>query len=69
MGDESALKRIRTGIEVIDGGLGGFIAGKAYLVYGEPGTGKTVLSLQFLNEGLVEGETCGLVTQENPADS
>ena len=66
--DQSALSKIRSGVEIIDGRLGGLIAGKAYLIYGEPGTGKTVFGLQFLNEGLIGGETCGLVTQENPED-
>lgn len=68
MADQITLKKIRSGVETIDTRLGGFVAAKAYLVYGEPGTGKTVFSLQFLNEGLVQGETCALIAQENPED-
>lgn len=62
------MKRIRSGIEIIDGPLGGLVPGKPYLVYGEPGTGKTLFGLQFLNEGLLQGETCTLIAQENPED-
>lgn len=35
---------------------GGFAAERLYLVEGEPGTGKTTLALQFLNEGARRGE-------------
>ena len=35
--------------------LGGFPAGRTYLVEGEPGTGKTTLAMQFL----MEGRRCG----------
>jgi DNA-binding response OmpR family regulator/KaiC/GvpD/RAD55 family RecA-like ATPase len=66
--NQSAFDKIATGIETIDDQMGGLIAGKTYLVYGEPGTGKTVFGLQFLNAGLLLGETCALVTQENPDD-
>ena len=38
---------------VLDGGLP---ANHVYLVDGEPGTGKTTLALQFLNEGVARGE-------------
>ncbi len=63
-----ALDKVRTGIEAIDTQMGGFVAGKTYLIYGEPGTGKTVFGLQFLDAGLRVGETCALITQENPDD-
>ncbi len=66
--NDGDLKKIKSGIESIDGQLGGLIEGKAYLVYGEPGTGKTLSGLQFLNQGLIQGETCGLISQENPED-
>ncbi|MCH7761509.1 response regulator [candidate division TA06 bacterium] len=65
---ESDLKKIRSGVDIVEGQLGGLIAGKSYLIYGEPGTGKTMFGLQYLNEGLLQGERCGLVTQENPED-
>jgi circadian clock protein KaiC len=46
-------KRIPTGIGGLDRLIeGGLRQGRTYLVVGEPGTGKTVLSLQFLMNGL-----------------
>jgi circadian clock protein KaiC len=49
--------RVSTGIEGLDRLIdGGFMAGKTYLVSGEPGTGKTVFGMQFLNHGLMNGE-------------
>ena len=37
---------------------GGFQSGNTYLIHGASGTGKTTLSLQFLMEGVREGQTC-----------
>jgi circadian clock protein KaiC len=49
--------RISTGISGLDDILcGGFDAERLYLIEGEPGTGKTTLSLQFLLEGTARGE-------------
>ncbi len=46
-------KRIPTGVDGLDRLIeGGLRQGRTYLVVGEPGTGKTVLSLQFLMTGL-----------------
>jgi circadian clock protein KaiC len=56
-------KRLRTGIEGLDDILhGGFPRGHLYLVEGDPGTGKTTLALQFLLEGIRQGETGLYVT-------
>ncbi len=50
-------KRIGTGIAELDGFLeGGFLGNTVTAVAGESGTGKTAFSLQFLLEGLKEGE-------------
>jgi DNA-binding response OmpR family regulator/archaellum biogenesis ATPase FlaH len=65
---DSGLIKIRSGNEIIENQLGGMISGKTYLVHGEPGTGKSLFGLQFLNEGLLQGERCGLITQEDPKD-
>ena len=48
---------------------GGFPKGRSILVTGEPGTGKTIFSLQFLLEGLAHGEK-GLyvAADEGPLD-
>jgi len=55
--------RISTGIPRLDSMLGGgFIRGRTYLVTGETGVGKTILSLQFLLNGLVSGEYCMYVS-------
>ncbi|MBW9107539.1 ATPase domain-containing protein [Paraburkholderia phenoliruptrix] len=49
--------RLRSGIEGIDDILGGGLTPhRMYLVEGAPGTGKTTLALQFLLEGVHEGQ-------------
>jgi circadian clock protein KaiC len=59
----SAPARMGTGIEGLDNILeGGFPANRIYLVEGDPGTGKTTLSLQFLMEGARLGEVGLYVT-------
>jgi circadian clock protein KaiC len=64
------LKRVPTGIPELDALIqGGLRQGKTYLVAGGPGTGKSVLSLQFLVRGLMEKEKCLYVAiDEKPAD-
>ena len=48
---------------------GGFPKGFAVLVSGSPGTGKTIFGLQFLVDGLKNGETCGYITySQSPKD-
>ena len=63
-------KRIPTGVPELDALIeGGLREGKTYLVVGPPGTGKSVLSLQFLVRGLMEKEKCLYVAiDEKPAD-
>jgi circadian clock protein KaiC len=63
-------KRIPTGVVELDALIeGGLKEGKSYLVVGEPGTGKSVLSLQFLVRGLMDKEKCLYVAiDERPAD-
>jgi circadian clock protein KaiC len=56
-------ERIRTGIVGLDDILGGGLPqGHLYLVEGDPGTGKTTLALQFLLEGIRNGERVIYVT-------
>src|SRR5262245_17946969 len=54
---------IKTGVEGLDDILKGGLAPKRlYLVEGHPGSGKTTLALQFLMEGVAQGEKCMFVT-------
>src|SRR6202453_2589339 len=56
-------ERIQTGIWGLDDILnGGLPQGHLYLVEGDPGTGKTTLALQFLLEGIRQGESVIYVT-------
>jgi circadian clock protein KaiC len=50
-------QRITTGVEGLDRIMGGgLVAGRSYLVSGEPGTGKTIFCLQYILEGIKNGE-------------
>lgn len=52
-----------TGVPGLDDVLtGGLTKDRLYLVEGEPGTGKTTLALQFLNEGVRRGEVTLYIT-------
>jgi len=68
----SAVKdfaRIPTGIPGLDKLIeGGFIKGSTILLSGGTGTGKTILSLQFLLEGLKRGENCMYISLEQKPD-
>jgi circadian clock protein KaiC len=56
-------QRSQTGIPGLDDILnGGLIAHRLYLVDGNPGAGKTTMSMQFLLEGMRRGETCLYIT-------
>jgi circadian clock protein KaiC len=55
--------RSASGISGLDDVLhGGLIAGRLYLIDGEPGAGKTTLALQYLIQGVRDGESCLYVT-------
>ncbi|EEB74226.1 ATPase domain-containing protein [Thermococcus sp. AM4] len=63
------VERISTGIPGLDEMLGGgLIAGRAYLVEGPPGAGKTILAMHFAMAGVERGENALYVTLEEPAD-
>ena len=54
---------ISTGIEGLDDILaGGYAGNRIHLIEGQPGTGKTTLALQFLMQGISNGERCLYVT-------
>ena len=70
-GDQSALLQgtASTGIAGLDHILrGGLPRDRVYLVEGDPGTGKTTAALQFLRQGVSEGESCIYVTLSENAD-
>lgn len=61
---------VSTGDMTLDYVLGGgFPRNRAVLVTGGPGTGKSTLSMQFLQQGLREGEDCLFVsTEQTPSE-
>lgn len=57
------MSKVLTGVPGLDDILfGGLERDRLYVVVGEPGMGKTTLALQFLLEGLRNGERCLYVT-------
>lgn len=65
-----ALERLSTGVKELDALLqGGIPRGFLVAVTGEPGTGKTVLCLHFIWQGVVEGDRVIYVTTEESRES
>lgn len=64
------VERVSTGIAKLDKMVeGGLVRGSSTLVAGGTGTGKTILCVQFLYEGLKKGENCMFITlEERPED-
>ncbi|WP_302082257.1 ATPase domain-containing protein [Salinibaculum rarum] len=61
------LSRVSTGIDGLDEILrGGLVAGRSYLLRGEPGAGKSILGLHFLTAGVDAGETSLYINLEEP---
>lgn len=59
------MTRLSTGISGLDEMTGGgFIGGDTTLVTGPPGTGKTTFGLQFLMQGISEGQNGVFITVE-----
>jgi len=62
-GGNAKGERSKTGVSGLDEVLnGGFIPHRLYLLDGNPGAGKTTLSLQYLLEGVKAGEKCLYIT-------
>jgi circadian clock protein KaiC len=63
-------RRLSTGIQGLDPLIeGGLPEGRSYLVTGESGTGKSIFSIQFVLQGLKEGEKAVYVAvDEKPAE-
>ena len=64
----AAKGQISSGITALDERLGGLQAGRYYLLTGSPGSGKSSACLHFIAEGLRNGESCAILTQENADD-
>ncbi|MCZ7370840.1 MAG: ATP-binding protein [Candidatus Methanoperedens sp.] len=63
------IKRVKTGVPGFDGLVeGGIPEGFVVVVTGPPGTGKTTFSLQFLLEGVKNGERCIFFSFEEMVD-
>ncbi|MCE9604354.1 MAG: AAA family ATPase [Planctomycetia bacterium] len=63
IGGNREVVRSKTGISGLDEILyGGFLPNRLYLLDGDPGAGKTTLSLQYLLEGVRLGEKCLYIT-------
>ncbi|AIF69099.1 hypothetical protein PAP_03395 [Palaeococcus pacificus DY20341] len=63
------MKRVSTGVKGLDKMLmGGLIPGRAYLIKGSPGSGKTTLAMHFLMEGVRNGENVLYITLEEPLE-
>lgn len=55
---QADISFLSSGVPALDTILhGGYIVGRLYLVRGQPGTGKTLTGIHFLEEGLNQGET------------
>lgn len=66
--EPAQLLRSPSGCPGLDDVLGGgYPSGHVYLMEGEPGTGKTTLALQFVSEGLRNGEKVLYVTLSESA--
>lgn len=64
------IVRLRTGIEGVDKLLeGGIPEGFFVAVTGEPGCGKTIFSIHFIYQGVLDGDKCIYVTTEESRES
>ncbi len=60
-------EKVRTGVSGLDDMLeGGLIPGRSYVISGTSGTGKTTLAMQFLLEGMKNGERVIYVAIDEP---
>lgn len=61
------MDRVKTGVASLDTMLnGGLLPARPYVVSGPTGSGKTILAVHFLLEGLRQHEPCLLVTLDEP---
>lgn len=63
------IEWIDIGVKGLKEFIPGLPKGDAILVRGEPGTGKTILSLQFIYKGIENGETVVYITTEETPET
>jgi len=64
------LEKINTYINILDKKLnGGFLKGSSFLLYGEPGIGKTIFSIQLLLNQALNNDISILVSCDNSTNS
>ena len=67
---DADVRRLKTGVEGIDKLLeGGIPEGFLVAVTGEPGCGKTIFSIHFVYQGVLDGDKCIYVTTEESRES
>jgi KaiC/GvpD/RAD55 family RecA-like ATPase len=66
---KSNIEWIDFGVSGLDDFIPGLPKGDAILVRGDPGTGKTIVCLQFLYKGAKNGEKCLYITTEETPSS
>lgn len=67
--DDNRTLLLSTGVPGLDDVLGGGLTpGRLYLAEGSPGSGKTTIAMQFLMEGVRQGESVLYVTLSETAD-
>ena len=65
----SNIEWVDIGVVGLDDFIPGLPKGDAILVRGDPGTGKTIVCLQFLYKGAMNGEKCLYITTEESPES
>jgi circadian clock protein KaiC len=69
MQETENIEWVDIGVDGLENFVPGLPKGDAILVRGEPGTGKTILCLQFLYRGAKKGEKCIYVTTEETPET
>lgn len=62
------ITKTLTGAEFFDADYGGVFRGRSWLACGRKGTGKTLLGLQFIRQGLLQNERCLMLSAMQAAD-
>jgi circadian clock protein KaiC len=69
MQETENIEWVDIGVDGLENFVPGLPKGDAILVRGEPGTGKTILCLQFMYRGAKKGEKCIYVTTEETPET